>query len=403
MKMKAVLLFVILAAANFNAFCNPLPDIVSQSNYVVIGAFAIEKNATEFVEDARKASFKAVSEINVSRNLFYVYILQTANREAAFDLANKIRISSPFSDTWVYSGILGRESRGEDINPITEKNLETIKLNDSPETIVSSSSGAGVVSEPLRTMRVAVTEDKSPVKVDEPVEGARNFLFKIMRDDDHLELQGDVDVIDLDKTKKATSYKGNQNVAVAPVNKSGKISLLCEVFGYRKVQTEINFNQPEESEGVEMNGDRAVVKFELTRLRKGDITVMYNVYFYKDAGIMRPESRYEVNSLVDMMKDNPKYKIKIHGHTNGSAAGKVISLGDSKDYFSLNDTKEGFGSAKKLSQERAEVIRNFMVSEGIELKRMQIKAWGGKRPIHDKMSAHAQSNVRVEIEILEDK
>jgi hypothetical protein len=33
---------------------------------------------------------------------------------------------------------------------------------------------------------------------------------------------------------------------------------------------------------------------------------------------------------------------------------------------------------------------------------MQIKAWGGKKPVHDKRSAKAQENVRVEIEILED-
>ncbi len=402
--MKAVSVVVILAAANFNVFCNTLAVAGSKANYVVIGAFAIEKNATEFVEDAKKASFKAVSEINVSRNLFYVYILQTANRKAAFDLANSIRTTTPFSDTWVYTGILGRESTGEDFNPITEKNLEVIKtVDNSDKAVAGTAIVPEVLNESLPVMAVVTAEDKSSVKVDPLAEGSRNFIFKIVRDDDQQELQGDIDVIDLDKTKKATSYKGNQNVAVAPVNKSGNISLLCEIFGYRKVQKEINFNQPQESEGIEMNGDQAVIKFELTRLKKGDIAVMYNVYFYKDAGIMRPESRYEVNSLVDMMKDNPKYKIKIHGHTNGSAAGKVISLGESKDYFSLNDSKEGYGSAKKLSQERAEVMRDFMVTEGIDAKRMQIKAWGGKRPIHDKMSAHAQSNVRVEVEILEDK
>ncbi len=402
MKNKVVFVVVMLATiATYNVFCDTLPVTVSQSNYVVIGAFAIEENAVEFVLNVKKTSYKAVSEINVSRNLFYVYILQTANRKAAFDLANKIRTTTPFSDTWVYTGILGRESRGEDVNPITEENLETIKTGDNSDTVVTASAIVPTaMNESLPTMTVA---DESPVKLEAPVEGARNFLFKIVRDEDQQELQGDVDVIDLDKTKKAVSYKGNQNVVVASVNKSGKVSLLCEVFGYRKAQTEINFNQPQESESIEMNGDQAIVKFELTRLKKGDIAVMYNVYFYKDAGIMRPESRYEVNSLTDMMRDNSKYKIKIHGHTNGSSAGKIISTGESKDFFSLNGTKEGFGSAKKLSQERAEVMRDFMIAEGIDPKRMQIKAWGGKRPIHDKMSAHAQSNVRVEIEILEDK
>ena len=118
---------------------------------------------------------------------------------------------------------------------------------------------------------------------------------------------------------------------------------------------------------------------------------------------MRPESRYEINSLLDMLKENPNYQIKLHGHTNGKASGKIISLEEgSTNFFSLSKTKEGFGSAKKLSQERADIIRQFLVSNGIDPSRMQVKAWGGKRPIHDKHSTRAQENVRVEIEILQD-
>jgi outer membrane protein OmpA-like peptidoglycan-associated protein len=61
------------------------------------------------------------------------------------------------------------------------------------------------------------------------------------------------------------------------------------------------------------------------------------------------------------------------------------------------------GSAKKLSGERAEVIREYLVANGVPAKRMEVKAWGGKRPLHDKHATRAQENVRVEIEILEDK
>src|SRR5690606_21985942 len=98
----------------------------------------------------------------------------------------------------------------------------------------------------------------------------------------------------------------------------------------------------------------------------------------------------------------PNNKIRPHQHTNGNAPGKIISMGDEKNYFSLTGTKEGFGSAKKLSQERAEVIREYLLEQGIDASRMQIKAWGGKRPIHEKTSARAEENVRVEVEILED-
>jgi outer membrane protein OmpA-like peptidoglycan-associated protein len=188
-----------------------------------------------------------------------------------------------------------------------------------------------------------------------------------------------------------------------PFSEKGQVSFVCDLFGYRKVQKNIDIN-PTPGEGLALgdNGEM-IVPCELVRLRKGDISVMYNVYFFKDAAIMRPESRYEVNSLLEMMKENPKYKIKIHGHTNGGGAGKIISKGnDSDNFFSLTGSKDGFGSAKKLSQERAMIIRDYLLAEGISEDRLIVKAWGGKRALFDKNHPQAQTNVRVEIEIVAD-
>ena len=118
---------------------------------------------------------------------------------------------------------------------------------------------------------------------------------------------------------------------------------------------------------------------------------------------MRPESRFEVNALLDMMKENPTTKIRIHGHANGNDLGKIITLGNSKDFFSLSpDNKEGKGSSTKLSEERARIIQSYLVNEGIDISRMELKAWGGKMPIYDEDHSLAQANVRVEVEILED-
>ena len=117
---------------------------------------------------------------------------------------------------------------------------------------------------------------------------------------------------------------------------------------------------------------------------------------------MRPESRFEVNTLLEMMRENPTCRIRIHGHTNGNASGKLITMGEDKNFFSLTGTNEGFGTAKKLSEERAKAIMEFLKSNGIEESRMEVKAWGGKKPIHDKHGTRAQENVRVEVEILSD-
>ena len=70
------------------------------------------------------------------------------------------------------------------------------------------------------------------------------------------------------------------------------------------------------------------------------------------------------------------------------------------NFYSLSNTRQGGGSAKKLSEERALVIREYLISSGISADRMKVEAWGGKKPIHDKNSARAHENVRVEIEIL---
>jgi outer membrane protein OmpA-like peptidoglycan-associated protein len=382
------------------------------SNYVVIGAFSIPKNAIDFANSAKQKNMAAEFSINPMRKLFYVYVLATPNQEVAIEEAKRLRKDPAYSDAWVYTGILGEDEtqKGADTNPVTREAINIIKPSDGPATTQSDTSApptAASISNPVADQPVvsSVPETTTPAQVEEIEPGSKKFLFKIYTSNGQKEIQGDVDVMDLDKTKprKVASYRGNEVVNVKPANQSGNVSFVCEVFGYRKLQTTTNFNQPEATEGITVEENKAVVPFELVRLKKGDYAVMYNVYFYKDAGIMRPESKYEVNSLLEMLKENPKYKIRIHGHTNGNAAGKVISMGDSKNFFGITaDVKEGFGTAKKLSEERAKVIQSYLVSQGIEIHRMQVKAWGGKRPVYEVDHTLAQANVRVEIEILED-
>jgi outer membrane protein OmpA-like peptidoglycan-associated protein len=402
-------------------------------NYVVIGAFSVHRNALRFTARAHsELKVNARFEMNANRNLYYVYVLSTDDHSLAIREALRLRQESEFTDTWVYHGPLGKQSAGvigdgTDINPETRQSMADVKRRDpspanetkatspvsgSTETnpeVSRSLSPPGTVAatstkDETATSASATTATPAAVKTepDNGVEGKR-FFFKLIRAMDQAQVEGEVDAIDTERARKMGTYKGNAPVKVStPANKSGQVSLVSEVFGYRKVQHDINYNAPE-GEGISADdqGD-IVVPFDLVRLQRGDVAVMYNVFFFKDAAIMRPESRYEVTSLLDMLNENPKYKIKLHGHTNGSAAGKIISMAkDSKNFFSLTDTKEGFGSAKQLSEGRAEIIRDYLVSNGIDAKRIEIKAWGGKRPLQDKNSTRAQENVRVEVEILE--
>jgi outer membrane protein OmpA-like peptidoglycan-associated protein len=214
-------------------------------------------------------------------------------------------------------------------------------------------------------------------------------------------------VIDTERSKLISRVKGNDYLTLPdPRSKSGKLTLISSAFGYRRLQLEINYKSTEQDTlqpYVALMGNYYMIKFDMVRLHRGDISTLYNVYFYNDAAVMLPESKYELNTLLQMMKDNPRYRIRLHGHTNGSRHGKVITMGESKSFFTLTaDVKNGIGSARDLSRERAKVIRDWLVANDISAARMEIKAWGGSRMIHDKNSVQARKNVRVEVEVLED-
>ncbi|MBT1687569.1 OmpA family protein [Dawidia soli] len=378
-------------------------------NYVVIGAFKYQRNAIRFSQHANHdLSLHATIQLNPVRKLYYVYVLRTTDRAAAISEARRLRAESELTDTWVFSGSLEQgttasspeKSMGVDINPDTQQKMEQVPKEKEPTPVTTEPVIANVAGPPLPEPE---PEKKSEV-IDDGKPG-KPFIFHLYRATDNAKVEGAVKAIDLDRARKIGEYKGNEVVKVGdPASKTDSVGLVAEVFGYRKQQINLYYNKPE-GEGIETNADGAVeIPFGLVRLRKGDISVMFNVLFYRDAAVMRPESRYEVQSLRDMMKENPKYKIRIHGHTNGNATGKIISMPEgSTEFFALKGTKEGFGTAKALSEERAQAIKNFLIHDGIEPDRMEIKAWGGKRPLYDKMSNRAQENVRVEIEILEDK
>jgi outer membrane protein OmpA-like peptidoglycan-associated protein len=412
--MKKWIVFAIMCtiAANSQGFRpDPRPGKAS-TNYVVIGAFAIEAHAIQHVATAKKMHFSAGFAINKRRNLYYVFVLETDNREMAFGEAGRIRVKTPFWDTWVFTGHLGQDdlSTGSDLNPITSEVIEKIEGKDLSVPVLSKTIVDNEISQHEIGGKDSVEKNvnSDSLITSSPAEaGGIKFFFKISGAEDKGKLEGDINVIDVERAKKIATYRGNESVVLRPVNKSGNVSFVCEVFGYRKIQRDVNLNQPLDSlagERLLVENNQTTIPFELVHLQKGDFAVMYHVYFFKDAAIIRPESKYEVMALMKMMKENPKYKIRIHGHTNGNSPGKVISMGENKkNFFSLSGAKDGIGSAKKLSEERAKLMRDFLISEGIAAERMDVRAWGGKHPVYDKLSPQAQANVRVEIEILEDK
>lgn len=383
MKAFFAIITIVLALAN--------PARAGESSYVVIGAFAIRGNAVRCTEKAQAKQYKAEFDINPTKKLFYVFIMKTEDLASALAEATRLRKETPYTDAWVFLGNLGEGGGGVDLV------METPKETEVQQPVVEQP----VAEDPKPPAEEPAAElPKNDVALD-PKANAKDFYFKVMKEDGSAVDGAEITVVEPRSQRKEYALKSNENVVVKAVNQSGMMRLECDLAGYRKISQMMNFKFPDSIQGVFIENNLITVPFYMVRLKKGDNAILYNVFFYKDAAIMRPESKADLDGLLAMMNENPRYKIKIHGHTNGSSSGPILEAG-AGNLFSITGATEGKGSAKKLSEKRANVIRDYLVQNGVDVGRMTVKAWGGKKPIYDKRHAQASANVRVEVEVLED-
>jgi outer membrane protein OmpA-like peptidoglycan-associated protein len=106
------------------------------------------------------------------------------------------------------------------------------------------------------------------------------------------------------------------------------------------------------------------------------------ILFDTDSASLLPGGYDRLRSLAQTLGSYPKQRLIIKGHTD--------SQGD--DRYN-----------QKLSQERAENVRTYLVSEGISPSRITAIGFGSKMPVATNASAEGrQQNRRVEIEIRPD-
>lgn len=370
--------------------------------YLVVGAYAKtrESTAQAYTQRLKQQGREASYGYNTGRGLYFVYLQYFSTLRASLLEMAEVRKQETLKDAWI------RVVPGD----IAALQPPGKKIEKSPEATapVTPPAPTEEKQEPTTTPDDGIVVTDNPEIVQYKVmtlENTEVFLSLYDARNNRI-VDGTVQVIDTDRAHPISRVKGNEYLNLPnPKSKSGQLTLVCDVFGYRKLQQEINYPLPladTVKPYVDLMGTTIVVSFDMIRYHRGDIATLYNVYFYNDAAIMQPDSKYEVNSLLQLMQENPRYRIRLHGHTNGNYHGKLLTLGPDKNFFSLDGASQNKGSSKDLSQHRAEVIKEYLVANGIDASRMETKAWGGKRPLYDKRSANAKKNVRVEVEILEE-
>ncbi len=195
-------------------------------------------------------------------------------------------------------------------------------------------------------------------------------------------------VIDEVSKEELTTTQTNNGERTYTVEKGKKYKIKCTVFGYK------NYEQ-----SISIVNQTNVVDVLLEPFKEGDNFVMKSIYFYPNTYALKKASSEELQKLSAYLLNNENISIEIQGHTNGDH-----HIAKNKAYSTLGEEWNFEGSAKALSQKRAEAIKKYLENNGIKPERLEAKGYGGKKPIirDPQTNEEGQLNIRVEVVILKD-
>ncbi|MEQ1585271.1 MAG: OmpA family protein [Cyclobacteriaceae bacterium] len=358
------------------------------NHYVVIGVFAKLGNAERLTDKANQMGFNAQYAINPRQKWNYVYLLQTTDKRKAYAFAIRMRAETEHKEAWVFSGQLGE---GQAV-VVEEKPVEKPIEKPIEPVFIEPVEKDSVVEKPvIETPVVEVPVVKKPA--------GKPFLFKLENQSDGTPVTGEVHVQESANATRYQAFKANEIVYIeAPQNSRGNYVITTQAAGFQPISVILSYKDPSPEVGPE---GEAIVPLELGRVKRGDYIDFTNVRFFRNSSILDPVSQNELDGLVDLMKESAGYKIRVHGHCNGTNDKEGSILGSSTNFFALDPSKNKIGkfSAKELTTERAATVKAYLVSQGIDASRIDTKGEGGKIPLYPSGGTLAQYNDRIEIEI----
>ena len=123
-----------------------------------------------------------------------------------------------------------------------------------------------------------------------------------------------------------------------------------------------------------------VMDVPLQPIDTGSIVELKNVFFETAKFDLKPESKIELDKLVNFLTQNKTLRIELHGHTD--------NVGDKK-------------SNQLLSQNRAKTVYEYLITHNIDAKRLAYRGFGDTKPkVKNDSDANRAINRRTEFKVI---
>lgn len=203
--------------------------------------------------------------------------------------------------------------------------------------------------------------------------GTSFVVGKVMDAETRLPLKASIEIVDVPSNKKL--YDSNSDSV------TGEFYMVlppkAELAGYIKRPGYLYSNFHFETDEAYLSNDTLVVLLE--SLIEGQKLVLKNIYFDTDSYELDERSLSELESVIQLLKQNPSLSIEINGHTD--------DIGN-KEYNQL------------LSENRAKAVHSAIIS-AIEDARVTFKGSGDTQPLVPNTSdSNRQSNRRIEFRVI---
>ena len=159
----------------------------------------------------------------------------------------------------------------------------------------------------------------------------------------------------------------------------GEPSKLCQLYSGLSVPEpkEIDYDKIEQNQPKVENKDIAVGQ---PVEHKTEHWVLVGVNFNLNSAQLRNDSYPILFYSFQVLQNNPDMNVEIQGYTDNTGSEK----------FNL-----------KLSEKRAETVKDYLVSKGIEAGRLTVKGYGEDNPVAINNTAEGRAlNRRIEFKIL---